>query len=526
MTDTFDNWGQVPRTVFAPLGPNAGDDHLAVLAAFHAAVFEPAINLETLSNRLRSTAPDLADDDTVLLRSLRALVDWELLEESRDDTITYRDPAEFARRHTQWTLTHIGQATIAALDAAYDQLRAVAALQPAAIDAIASALSEVADWLDGTAGPVDAEIAAQVHVRLFDAEQHHRSLVENLRTFTRDVNRTLGRTDIGDDDLDEAKAHIISYLDRYVIGTDGPARRVSAALDRLDRLGFDYVAGVATDGANLAPGLDGIDPAVRARAARREHLAGLRAWFETDNPQAMFSQLLPRGRDAVLSFLRVLGIRREVARRNASLPEDFRTLARVFSATTSDTDAHRLWAAATGLTRARHHYLLADDADMPASRGNPAHANPPAELTVELRRRPRSTGRPSHGRPVPDRRDARAAAQARAALELAETNRLREAVATDGTVRTSTFAELSRAQYDVFLDLIADTLSSACDSDGRRRMLSADGRVQVTVEAVDEHARSHQAKIRTDDGVLRLPDLEVRVEVVGRAAQPSGAASA
>lgn len=526
MSGTFHNWGQVPRSVFAPLGPNAGEDHLAVLAAFHAAVFEPALNLETLANRLRSTAPDLADDDAVLLRSLRALVDWELLEESRDDTITYRDPAEFARRHTQWALTHIGQATIAALDAAYDQLRAVAALQPAAIDAIASALSDVADWLDGPAGAVDPEIAAQVHVRLFDAEQHHRSLVESLRTFTRDVNRTLGRSDIGDDDLDEAKAHIIGYLDRYVIGTEGPARRVSAALDRLDQIGFDYVAGIATDGANLAPGLDGVDPAVRARAARREHLAGLRAWFDTDNSQAMFSQLLPRGRDAILSFLRVLGIRREVARRNASLPEDFRTLARAFAAASSDADAHRLWAAATGLTRARHHHLLADDADAPASRGNPAHANPAAGLIIELRRRPRSTGRPSHGRPVPDRRAARAAAQARAALELAETNRLREAVATAGTVRAATFSQLPRAQFDVFLDLVADTLASACDSDGRRALLSSDGRVQVTVEPVDDHARAHVATIRTDDGVLRMPDVALRVEVVGSAAERAEEVSA
>lgn len=512
VADTFDNWGRVPRSVFGPLTAESRDDYLAVLACFHAAVFEPAVNLESLSNRLRTTAPELSVDDTALLRCVRALVGWDLLEESRDDSVTYRDAGEFARRHTQWSLTHAGQATIAALDASYEQLRRSAALQPAAIDAIAQALGEVADWLEGD---VDAEIAAQVHVRLFDAEAHHRSLVDNLRTFTRDVTRTLGRPDIGDDDLAEAKNHIIGYLDRYVIGTEIPARRVSAALDRLEALGFDYVASIATDGANLTPGLDGIDPAVAARAARREHLDGLRAWFDTSAGTALFSQLLPRGRDAVLSFLRVLGIRREVARRNASLPEDFRALARVFAAAGSDTDAHRLWSAATGLVPARHHHLPGDDTGAGGSRGNPAHRNPAADLTLELRRRPRSTGRPGHGRPVPDRSAERLRAQARAAHELLKTAAVRASLATDGTVRISTFEHLDRTAFDVFLDLVADALTGPCDEAGQRATYSADGHVRVIVgPATEPHAATHTATVTTTDGTLRLPDVTIDVDVI------------
>lgn len=512
MSDTFNSWGRVPRSVFGPLTADLRDDYLAVLACFHAAVFEPAVNLESLSNRLRSTAPELSVDDGALLRCVRALVGWELLEESRDDSVTYRDAGEFARRHTQWSLTHAGQATIAALDAAYEQLRRSAALQPAAIDAIASALGDVADWLEGA---VDAEIAAQVHLRLFDAEQHHRSLVDNLRTFTRDVTRTLGRPDIGDDDLLEAKNHIVSYLDRYVIGTEGPARRVSAALDRLALLGFDYVAAIATDGANLAPGLDGVDPAVAARAARREHLDALRAWFDTGAGTALFAQLLPRGRDAVLSFLRVLGIRREVARRNASLPEDFRALARRFAVIASDADAHRLWSAATGLVGSRHHHLLADDSGTGGSRGNPAHLNPPADLVVELRRRPRSSGRPNLGRPVPDRSSERLRAQAQAAQELLRTAEVRQSLDTDGTVRISTFARLDRVTFDVLLELVADALSAQCDEGGIRVTYSSDGHVRVTVgPATDSHASKHTATIVTSDGTLRLPDVTIDVDVI------------
>ena len=117
---------------------------------------------------------------------------WNLVEESRDDSVTYSDPTEFRRRHAQWSLTGDGQATIAALTIANDRLAAAAALQPAAIDAIASALADVADWLDNEpgvrdGGSVDSDVAAQVHIRLFDAESHHQSLIANLRAFTRDV---------------------------------------------------------------------------------------------------------------------------------------------------------------------------------------------------------------------------------------------------------------------------------------------------------------------------------------------------
>ncbi len=62
----------------------------------------------------------------------------------RDDSVSYPDPVEFQRRYQQWALTHHGQATNAAIDAAFEQLRSAAALQPAAIDTIAVALTDAA----------------------------------------------------------------------------------------------------------------------------------------------------------------------------------------------------------------------------------------------------------------------------------------------------------------------------------------------------------------------------------------------
>lgn len=516
MSETFNNWLEIPRDVFAPPTADSRLEHLAVLSLFHEAVFEPALNLEALAGRLRSRVPELAADDAHLTRVLTQLCRWGLLEESRDDSVAYSDPAEFQRRHLQWSLTHQGQATIAALDAAFEQLRSAAALQPAAIDAIAAALSDVADWLDGTDGHVDEAIAGTVHIRLFQAEAHHRSLIENLRTFTRQVTLALSRPDIDDSDLAEAKSHIVSYLDRYVVGTDLPARRVAAALERIDDLGFDFVAGVAARGENLAPTLDGVDPTPAAARVRREHLDALSLWFATGERVPLFADLLPRGRDAVLRFLRILGIRREVNRRDASLPEDFRALARLFNAVNSDNDAHRLWGAATGLTPSRHHHLRADDADRTPSRGNPAALNPPAELVIELRRNARSTGRPPHARPVADRTSSRAAAQALRAAEIALARARREELVTNGVVRLASFAELDPDVFEVFVEMIAAALAAARDESGHRSARSTDGHVLVEIGPVDAHASTHTAHVRTATGTLSAPDLTVAVEVLGR----------
>lgn len=521
LTDTFHNWVRVPHGVFGPLTAENRDDYMAVLLCFEAD-FDPALNLEMLSNRVSGTAPALANSDEVLERALAQLCDWKLLEESRDDSVVYSDPTEFRRRHARWSLTAAGQATIAALHAAYERLAAAAALQPAAIEAIAAALADVAEWLEGEpavrgGGGVDSEVAAQVHIRLFEAESHHRSLVDNLRSFTRDVASVLGRGDIGDDDLSEARHHIVTYLDRYVIGTEAPARRVAGALTRLERIGYDHVARIAVEGENVAPGLDPDERIHRARQRRLDQIRGLHVWFATTDREPMFSELLPRGRDAVLSYLRVLGIRREVHRRNASLPDDFRALARAFAATSTDRDAHRLWSAATGLTSARHHHIAVEDVDGSPSWGDLAAANPAAELSLELRRRPRSTGRPGHGAPIRDRRAARAEAQMREAAELAEAAARRARLLTDGSVRLSQFAHMDTDGYREFSQLLADALATPMDGAGRRILRTSDGHLLVAIGAQDSWADEHIATIRTPEGQLRAPDVTISIEAVGRA---------
>jgi uncharacterized protein (TIGR02677 family) len=503
------DWKRLSRVLFSPASVDRRELHLAVLDCFAQALFEPALNLEQLSVRLGALAPELAGDDELLVDVLRQACGWGHLTESRDDTATYRDPAEFRRRSAQWSLTADGQATIAALDAAVDRIEAVASLQPATLDQIAAALAEVARLAGGPSSP---PANAQLHLILAEAEGHHSSLVENLRTFTVDVQNLLTAANVSDVHVEQAKASIIGYLNRYVEDAEVPARRVAAALGQIEAVGSEAVVARAVEGANLAPS-PGDGGKVRAAEERRRNLAALAEWFVGDvAAEPQFSMLLPRGREAVVSFLRLLDLRRDQRRRSASLREDFRALARAAAGCGSREEAHRLWSAASGLHPARHHHLVADGVDAVES-ATLAAGNPAVELEVELRRRARSTGRPAHGRPLPDLSGSRGERQAAQALEVAARLAALADIHRPEPVSVASFAALDDTNFDAFVDLLARGLSSDPEGDGTRRSASPDGRVSIV--CWPPTAGAALATVTCPRGTLTCPDRLVTIVVDG-----------
>jgi uncharacterized protein (TIGR02677 family) len=268
----------------------------------------------------------------------------------------------------------------------------------------------------------------------------------------------------------------------------------------------------AVRGSNLAPSA-GDDAHARAAAERRRNLDALTEWFVgADGAAPHFSMLLPRGREAVVAFLRLLDLRRDQRRRSASLREDFRSLARAAAGCSSREDAHRLWVASTGLHPARHHHLLPDDTE-PVQSATPAAGNPATVLPVEIRRRARSTGRPPHGAPLPDMAAARAARQAQQADELARQAEALAMLHHPEPVRVSTFATLDDDDFDALIDLLARGLSSDPAEDGTRSAHSPDGRVHVVCWPADPDAPP--ATLTCPRGTLTCPDRRVTILVEG-----------
>lgn len=501
-------WRTTPKSIFQVATVENRELHLAVLSLFgERELTDPALTLEDLLSALPNEAPDLTTEEGSIRRSLAQLVEWGLLDESRNQSATYRTPEEFQRRNVQWSLTAHGQTAVAILDEAARFLAAVASLQPAAIDSLAQSIAKVVRL---AADPSSDD--AVIHVELQQAEHHHQSLVDNVRRFQGQLSHLLGDPALDDSTIAQARDAIIEYLTRYIHDAEKPAARAASALKRLHELGDALVLERALHGANLAPDLAHGDPAPAWIEERRRRLAALDEWFvqTADGAAPRMARLRARGRDWVLHFLRVMELRRAHRRRSAGIIDDFTAIARAFATCTDDDDAARLFVAAFELHGARHHDLPCEEAD----EVDPAASiskNPAIELTSTLRA-PSTVRRRPIERPVLDSRAERARAAAEQAAQLREMAAMRGAILTDGTVRLSSYGRLNYEQFRDLVDFLCAALTALPLADGTRQCFSSDGQIEVLVHALDTE---HKCYLRCDAGVLTTPDFRLSVRVRG-----------
>ncbi|MGH9263578.1 MAG: TIGR02677 family protein [Acidimicrobiales bacterium] len=501
-------WRAIDADLFRFTTTDLRDLHVALMTAFEdAAVLAPALNLEQVRAALSSTGWDEPVTDDVLQRALQALVDWRLLESTQDHGAHYATPEEFERKNLQWSLTDRGEAAIGGLLHALDALRHAVGLQPAVLDAIGDGLNDLAELLRSTEPGADA----RVHIRLAEVEGHMASLVASVRQFNSHLQQ-LVREDATDDDVFvDVKRRTVSYLEEYVDGVERPQRRVATAIERLAAgAGIATVFARALAGANLAP-VAGDDPAPAWLAERARRWAALQAWFApTDGSSPRIAGLLDIARTAIVELLRILERRWDSRRRAASVAEDYRRLAALFVASPGEAEAHRLFGAAFGLWPARHAHLSPADGDARAP------STPWAEADgVEVAPALRTTGTLVNSgrlRPVADPARWRAQRQLAQAEALAAEDTVRGSLVTGGAVRLSAFGRLPAEAFAELLSLLSAALDAPIGSDGARRALSVDGRVEVVLSDPGDH---RHAVLHTPAGTLRGPDLLVSITLAG-----------
>ena len=482
--------------------------HLALMTAFEeAAVMAPALNVDHVRTALAGTGWDEPVDDEVLDRALASLVGWGLLEATQDHAAHYATAEEFERKNLQWSLTRRGEAAIAGVLHALDQLRHAVGLQPAVLDAIGDRLGELAELLEA---PVTSEADGRIHVQLAEVEGHLGALVASVRQFNGHLQRLL-REDATDDTVfADVKRRTVAYLEEYVDGVERRHRRLIIAVDRLAALGPAALFDRALAGANLAP-VAGGDPAPAWLGERNRRWQALLAWFSpTDGNTARIAGLLDIARTAIIELLRVLERRWDHRRRSASVANDFRRLASLFIAAPGDAEAHRLFGAAFGLWPSRHAHLTPNDGEARAPAVSWADADP-----VDVAPALRTTGSlAARGRlrAVADPAAIRAARQRVQAAALGAHEHVHAALTTDGAVRLSTFGRLPAIELTELLALIAAGLDAPLGHDRVRRAMSIDGRVEITLR---DPGDGRVAEIHTDLGVLRGPDLLVSVTLAG-----------
>ena len=120
-------------------------------------------------------------------------------------------------------------------------------------------------------------------------------------------------------------------------------------------------------------------------------------------------------------------------------------------------------------------------------------------------------GTPVRVRPVADPAQLRAARQREQAEALARAVDLRSRLVTHGPVRLSSFGILPRDSFAELLDLVGRALGAAVASDGSRRIVSADGQVEVVLRDPGDGRTAH---LGTEAGIMSAPDFLVQIWVL------------
>jgi uncharacterized protein (TIGR02677 family) len=497
-------WRDLDADLFRFTTTDLRDLHIALMSAFEAAaVMSPALDLDHVRQALTVIGWDEPTDDEALQRALTSLTGWGLLEATQNHAARYATPHDFERKNLQWSLSRRGEAATAGVLHAFDQLRSAVGLQPAVLDAI-----------DGATTP---ESDARIHIHLAEVENHLASLVASVRQFNGYLQALL--RDDGTDDVvfADVKRRTVAYLEEYADGVERRHRRLRAAIAGLHEIGPALLFDRALAGANLAPLASG-DPGPAWIAERRRRWSGIEAWFAPPpGEQAQILGLLAIARTAIVELLRALERRWDQRRRSASIAHDLRRLAGWFAACASDDDAHRLFGAAFGMWSSRHAHLSPVDGEARDPRRSWGDATP-----VDVAPALRTSGSLANRGPVRPVRDV-AALRARRQREQAEVLRthhlVQTALATEGVVRLSHFAQLPAHEFRELLALLSLGLEAALASDGARRATSLDGQVEIVLRHPHDRRVAH---LRTDSGVLSGPDLLVSIDTARPRTAPPG----
>jgi uncharacterized protein (TIGR02677 family) len=200
---------------------------------------------------------------------------------------------------------------------------------------------------------------------------------------------------------------------------------------------------------------------------------------------------------------------------------DFRILAKWFVQAASDADAHILWRAAFGLCAARH--LTINDATLGEREAQDIPANtswmdaPPLRIAAsEYRGASRTDGL--------SRIIDRSAEKGRLAVaSQEEAQRLLNAQRPFGDgnrIRLSELEHLATDEFELFLDLLGEAVSTRVSTADTVEILSGDGCLKVRLEPTGD---DRVAIISTGDGVFSGPDQWISVEPIGARDRPDAA---
>lgn len=426
--------------------------------------------------------------------ALAQLTEWGNLE-SQPDTARVASISDFYRARFLYRLSEGGEAVESALGVFVQALKRRAELQSVALEDIAKQL-QVLHMLAQDAAPD----AAKVHETLRDLVRVFEGLADNAQAFMASIGRSIELQQSDTGTVVAYKKRLIDYLDRFIgdlVSRSGSiAQRIHALDPFIQPLLLQTSQREARD---AAPGERDAHAEALARAqhAWRERWKGLRGWFIStghDPPQA--EVLRSKARSAIPHLLAVIAALNERRAGRSDRSADFRTLALWFAECRDDGEAHRLARAAFALNPSRHFLAGEEMPDLPAST---RWADAPS---IRINPRLREYGEMAPRGPLPRVRDRRGDRE-RLAAELAQEDRefeeARAKLADGEAKRLSDLGPLDPYAFQVFLNLLGETLPAQANPDEPVERQTGDGLLHVRLEPLGPDSN---AQVMTDTGVF------------------------
>jgi len=455
--------------------------------------------------------------------ALGQLVEWGNLQ-AEPDTSRVTTVEDFYRARYLYQITREGEAAEAALATYEHMLGHHGALQSVALADIANQLRALATLLDeqDADNPPDT---AKAHLLLRDITRVFTDLADNARDFMAGLARGIDLREAERDAFIDYKDRLLDYLRQFIGDLVTRSAETARLIERIQvHPGFQslLVRVAERDAVDLAPAPDPalrdakeVDPAWASSKALAEWQArwdGLRAWFigAPDAP-SQANLLRARARRAISDLLDAIVQLNERRLGRSDRSADFRTLAVWFTDCDEDTDAHRLWRAAFGLSPARHlsidadTLLSRDEEPVPPSR--PWAEAPPLRINPRLR----ETGRYKKPGATPKVRDRGADKRKLASLLARENLEARDArrrLATGDETLLSAIGALDPASFALFLRLLGDVLAATRDPERPIETVTGDGAIHIELAPLGPGT---SARIQTPAGTFSGRDYRVRI---------------
>jgi uncharacterized protein (TIGR02677 family) len=259
-------------------------------------------------------------------------------------------------------------------------------------------------------------------------------------------------------------------------------------------------------------GLERLLQATEQTSQWLSHWQRFRLWFISESGSPSHAERLrERARKSIPALLSIIANQQQ---HRIDRSSDFRVLARWFAQAPSDAEAHRLWRAAFGLCSARH--LAIDEAtlDDRAAQHVPANISwldaPPLRVPARLQDSKVNSRRGGLSRMI----DRSAEKRKLAAASQREAQRLLNAHHRFGNgnrVRLSELEHLQAGEFELFLDLLGETVSNRVFESETTEILSGDGCFRIKLEPTEDGS---DASILTSDGMFSGPDHWISIEQI------------